>query len=216
MSQYGVTHKSTVGELMPVLTEVVEAESHDEAVDIVQKMFPKNQVLATQKGIFKQPEPALKTWKFWMQPRNSKSAPVEEILVQGKDINEATSKAIAKKPGHIWLGHEEIAETEQLTVQELNAEIADSMDEVDPVDEVDCRETAKADKAAEWRDKFPLLVEGQDEGPVAPDPRIEQLEQVNLRLHDKLYLIERLAEQQVPFGSDLANFRRRILLMARA
>lgn len=58
----------------------------------------------------------------------------------------------------------------------------------------------------------------QKEGPVdgAPSQREQDLEQENLRMADKLYLMERLIEAQPPFGTDLANFKRRLALLAQA
>lgn len=58
-----------------------------------------------------------------------------------------------------------------------------------------------------------------DEGPQAPsrhEIEVEDLRAEISRYDDKLFLIERLVEQQAPFGSDLANFRRRLLLLVRA
>lgn len=58
-----------------------------------------------------------------------------------------------------------------------------------------------------------------EEGPQAPsrhDQEIEDLCAEIARRDDKIYLMERLIEAQPPFGTDLANFKRRLMLLVQA
>lgn len=48
---------------------------------------------------------------------------------------------------------------------------------------------------------------------LGPQPGVDDTDYEKLRMQDQLYLIRQLTEQQAPFGSDLANFRRRLQLI---
>lgn len=48
---------------------------------------------------------------------------------------------------------------------------------------------------------------------LGPQPGFDETDYEKLRMHDQLYMIRQLTEQQAPFGSDLANFRRRLQLI---
>lgn len=64
-----------------------------------------------------------------------------------------------------------------------------------------------------------IVYDAKKEGPQAPsrqDQEIDDLRSELDRFNDKLFLIERFVEGQAPFGTDLANFRRRLLLLVRA
>lgn len=46
-----------------------------------------------------------------------------------------------------------------------------------------------------------------------PQEGFDDTDYEKLRMQDQLYVIRQLTEQQAPFGSDLANFRRRLQLI---
>lgn len=48
---------------------------------------------------------------------------------------------------------------------------------------------------------------------LGPPPGFDDTDYEKLRMQDQLYMIRQLTEQQAPFGSDLANFRRRLQLI---
>lgn len=48
---------------------------------------------------------------------------------------------------------------------------------------------------------------------VGPQEGFDDTDYEKLRMQDKLYMIRQLTEHQAPFGSDLANFRRRLQLI---
>ena len=70
-------------------------------------------------------------------------------------------------------------------------------------------------KEHDARGRHILTPPEQDASPEPAAPASLNLDDLQ-RNQDKLWLIERCIEDQAPLGTDLANFRRRLLLLVRA
>lgn len=68
------------------------------------------------------------------------------------------------------------------------------------------KRTLEMDKPKTRDMNAPKAEEGPQEG-------FDTTDYDKLRMQDQLYMIRQLTEQQAPFGSDLANFRRRLQLI---